>query len=670
MYVWKSCYFNGITVATGASGQWVGAISSVWSVPGNWCGGIVPLASSDAVINTSPFYPIITSTTDITNFNLGIGTTITVSSAFRIAGNFVNDGNFVVTSGSQFQLNGSGNQNVSGSAIIATPNLQIWGSGTKTLNNIVSVSGTLTMGSASAVLASNGNLVLASNLNGTARVSSISGTATITGNVCVQNYMGAKINRRYLSFPVRGATVLQLKSSIWVNGPASDPLFDTPNFIPSVLVYDETMVGQVNIGKRVINSTAHQFVSGVGYEVLVRPRTVPSNETRASQPSTPVTLEVVGTLNQGTQNLPLTFTNTGNSTADGFNFVGNPYPSNINWTAPGWTKTNIAPSIYFLDPGTSLTSTTTMAGQAYTYIPGPVGCVPAKAGCNALIAQGQGFYVLVTAAGAELSATELVKSSGIAIRNFRTEDETTTNFVRVTASASNGLIDETLLQVGDEFTDSYDNAAVDVKKFANAVLNLSTQSQEGYNLVLNSLPLADTNKTIPLVFSSNQSGTYSLKVSQQLLSTNAPKLFIKNNIDSSLTEVVGEETVSFVHTTSVTSAPKYSLVMRKSPRKESPAENVATMTLFKNGDKYNVNVFPNPFLDDITLVFKEKVNEDITITISNTLGKEVFEKTYSHLDILSGKLIIEKLDIPSSAYILRIKTANGQSSQSVKVIKL
>ncbi|TAF72674.1 MAG: hypothetical protein EAZ53_15375, partial [Bacteroidetes bacterium] len=620
-----SCLFNnpavsnGITVSYGASGQWIGAVSNVWTVPGNWCGGIVPTSASDAVINTAPTYPLITATTDIRNFNLGVGTNITISSPFRIAGDFVNNGNFIVTGNNQFQLNGSGNQAISGSSITRSPNLQIWGAGTKTLNSGVEVSNRLTMGSTSAVLASNGNLTLLSNASGTASVSSMSGTAAITGNVRVQNYMGSKINRRYLSFPVSGATLLQLKSSIWLNGPASDANFDTPNFIPSVLVYDETMTGQVNIGKKVVTSTSQTFATGVGYEILVRPRTVASNETRANQPTTPVTLEVVGTLNQGNQTIPISFTNTGNGTADGYNFVGNPYPSNIDWTVPGWTKTNIAPSIYFLDPGSSLTATTSLAGQSYTYIPG-TGCVPAVAGCNSLIAQGQGFYVLATASGAVLSATESVKSIGVARRNFRTEEDNSTDLIRVTATAPNGMIDETVLRVGDSFTDGYDNAAVDVKKFPNANINLSTKSQEGYNLVLNSMPIADTNKVIPLVFASNISGVYSLKVSTNSLATSAPQLYIRNNADSSLVEVTSEETVTFVHVSSVTSAPKYSLVMKKPARVETPQtpqEQQNPQSIKENGNKNSVMVYPNPFSEGITIVFGKAIEEEVTIVLQN-----------------------------------------------------
>ncbi|TAF75138.1 MAG: hypothetical protein EAZ53_06510, partial [Bacteroidetes bacterium] len=60
--------------------------------------------------------------------------------------------------------------------------------------------------------------------------------------------------------------------------------------------------------------------------------------------------------------------------------------------------------------------------------------------------------------------------------------------------------------------------------------------------------------------------------------------------------------------------------------------------------------------------------EEVTIVLQNMLGNEVFKKTYSSLDTKSGKLEIEKLEIPNSTYLMVIKTSNGVY-QTVKVSK-
>lgn len=59
-----------------------------------------------------------------------------------------------------------------------------------------------------------------------------------------------------------------------------------------------------------------------------------------------------GTLNNGFYNLPVYATDQnggGIGDGEGWNLVGNPYPSAVNWTAAGWTKTNLSGSVYVYD---------------------------------------------------------------------------------------------------------------------------------------------------------------------------------------------------------------------------------------------------------------------------------------------------------------------------------
>jgi hypothetical protein len=71
----------------------------------------------------------------------------------------------------------------------------------------------------------------------------------------------------------------------------------------------------------------------------------------------------------------------------------------------------------------------------------------------------------------------------------------------------------------------------------------------------------------------------------------------------------------------------------------------------------SIQVFPNPFKDELTI----EVNEPSQITITNALGQVV--KTVD----VNGKTIIETNDLPKALYILTIKTQNG--SKDIKLIK-
>jgi hypothetical protein len=76
------------------------------------------------------------------------------------------------------------------------------------------------------------------------------------------------------------------------------------------------------------------------------------NDNRYNDPL-PYLLEVNGLENEGTGgqiDLNVTYT----AEADtGWNMVGNPYGSAIDWGHPSWTKTNIEPTIYVWDPNTN-----------------------------------------------------------------------------------------------------------------------------------------------------------------------------------------------------------------------------------------------------------------------------------------------------------------------------
>ncbi|HOT15367.1 MAG TPA: fibronectin type III domain-containing protein, partial [Bacteroidales bacterium] len=68
------------------------------------------------------------------------------------------------------------------------------------------------------------------------------------------------------------------------------------------------------------------------------------------------TINFTGTFNTGNQSVALT--NTGADANHGYNLVGNPYPSAIDWEASsGWTKTNISRTIWIWNPYTQVYST-------------------------------------------------------------------------------------------------------------------------------------------------------------------------------------------------------------------------------------------------------------------------------------------------------------------------
>jgi len=143
------------------------------------------------------------------------------------------------------------------------------------------------------------------------------------------------------------------------------------------------------------------------------------------------TVAYTGTLNTGTISTPLT------KGGAGWNFVGNPYPSSVDWDAAGWTKTSIVTNTYYAWTGTTYASYNGSGGTngGTRYIP------PA-----------QGFFVQASAAGT-LGVTNAVRTHST--QDFWKSDENMMN--RLSMTVSNGdLNDETVIYFNENATSGLD----------------------------------------------------------------------------------------------------------------------------------------------------------------------------------------------------------------------
>src|SRR4029077_10878591 len=136
--------------------------------------------------------------------------------------------------------------------------------------------------------------------------------------------------------------------------------------------------------------------------------------------------------------LPVSFTSSGVLLNDGWNLVGNPFPSTIDWNSPtGWTRTNLDGAIHTTDNGGTLIQ--------YAYWNGIAG----TNGGSRYIASGQGFWVKASAAGPVLQANENSKASAAQTRFFR--EAPLTNLLRITMKIGSTR-DETVIHFREDAT--------------------------------------------------------------------------------------------------------------------------------------------------------------------------------------------------------------------------
>ena len=239
------------------------------------------------------------------------------------------------------------------------------------------------------------NLILlstADNPTSDGSIGALSGVAVsvLNGSYTAQRFVSSE-NRiyRYISAPVVGATVAQLKAAIPVTGIFTDPSDGTStppctgciSTKPSLFSFNETTAvydtGFPGAGQ---SSGGTTFANGRGYSAFFRHTglgavgivTINFNGTHPSSAGVPLTVSPN----------PL-----------GYSLVGNPYPSAIVWNnGAGWVKTNIGDNIVIRDN----------AGSNVTF--------SAAAG-NGVIAAGQSFWVQSSAAGASLQVNENAKTA-------------------------------------------------------------------------------------------------------------------------------------------------------------------------------------------------------------------------------------------------------------------
>jgi len=212
------------------------------------------------------------------------------------------------------------------------------------------------------ILSTNGNLLtLLSTASQTALVDA-TGAGDVTGRVIMQRYLPSGFGYKFFSSPFKTSTVNEFSNDL-----------DLGASFPTFYRYDENRVsaGWVNY-----TATAGFLEPLEGYAANFGTSVAPK------------TVDIGGELNRGP--VQKTVLNHNQPYTLGFNLVGNPYPSPIDWDSPssGWTRINIDNAVYYFD----FTNVDQYSGTYSSYIGG----VSSDGIANNLIPAMQGFFVHVS----------------------------------------------------------------------------------------------------------------------------------------------------------------------------------------------------------------------------------------------------------------------------------
>jgi hypothetical protein len=264
------------------------------------------------------------------------------------------------------------------------------------------------------------------------------------------------------------------------------------------------------------------------------------------------TVDWAGTLNTGiTTNT--TLTNTTGTSSTGYNFVGNPFPSAIDWdVTQGWTKTNLDNAIYIWNPA---------VGQYGSYVGGSV-----VNGVTNIIPSGQAFFVHVSNG----SATGSITVNNIA----RLHDNkpffkgTTTNneLIKLNIlSDINTYSDEVIVRFNESATENFDPDfdAYDILAGLEEAPSIYTVSNDNSNLSINSLKTTDNDITVPVMVEVGIDGIYSIEA-VQLSNIEDKYIYLKDLKEDIITELTEQTVYSFY--SSINDDPaRFEILFKSSP---------------------------------------------------------------------------------------------------------
>ena len=338
-----------------------------------------------------------------------------------------------------------------------------------TLLGPLNISGILTAQNGN--LASGGNLTLLSTASQTALING-TGNGDITGNITMQRYLSSGLGYKYFSSPFQAATVGEFGDDMDLTAPFTTFYrFDENRNISGVPASGWV---KYNLAANLLNPMS-------GYAVNFGPV------------ANAKTVDVTGIVNNGSLSIHLY--NHDQIYTTGFNLVGNPYPSPIDWDLVSPNNINIDKAIYFFN------ATDEYSGTYTSYVEG----VSSNTATN-IIPSMQGFFVHVTPSfpvEGTLVMDNSVRITDLTSPFAKSANKGSVPLLRLSAGFSDDTssYDPVVIYFDDKASTNFDTQLDALKLFNtdSEIPNLFSVSTDEYDLSINALPfISEKSLTVPL----------------------------------------------------------------------------------------------------------------------------------------------------------------------------
>ncbi len=720
------------TTVTVNGNTWTGIAGIDWSNPANWCGNIVPTGASDAIIPSVPNLPVLTSSVAVNNLTMQSGATLTLTgNTLTINGTYSGTGTLTGSSASglvvnttsnagtiYFTPNDFANNKITNNYLKA---LMLNSNATATIGDSLNIAvgtftdpGSLVVGSATgsnAILhtddvSGGGVLTLKSNVNGDARVAESYGT--IKGNVVVERYIPPRRAWRFVTAPVKSNQTInqswqegQVNTAYYPLPGSSDrfPGYGTEITNDNLAAHGYDLNTTTNPSIRYWDPAANDFLAlpqtgGTlttmlndysGYYLFVRGSRAINLSQAIYAPPDPTVLRANGTLGETGINSNKVSINSGTMPANSYLFVGNPYASAIKLSDVLHSRiTGFKPDIFWVwDPkingslgvGTYVAFSSGVwqtVGGSYSATDPPV------------IQSGQAFMVRLdngnTSGSLEFDQVDknITEANvfGIQQQNQQTVFHTT-----LMTPLGNDL---TLLDGVAAAFGTSNSAGID-KKNASKKWNTT----ESIGLFRNNTWQAIEFRPVPILTDTlfyslyylNQK-SYALQITAQDVPAGFPQAWLVDKYLNTKTalDISKPLTYSFTANSDVNSyRNRFMLVFKRqfvaTPVPVTKVANQANPGTTGNANsiatsKSSIDIYPNPIAtgEKVTLKFSNMVKGRYEVTITNTGGKALAEKTIMHDGGSSSHTLQTDSRWAAGSYILQITSENGYSLTTKLII--
>ena len=631
------------------STTWLGNGTTNWFAAGNWSNG-VPTSLLNAVVpgNTAP-YPAIASGNAMTNsLTIGTGASLALSGGtLDVKAGLSNSGTISASAGTT-SLSGTNTQLIGGSGSTQLWNLTVANANGAVQIGAVSIHGVLAP--ASGDLTSNGQpLTLLSDVIGTALVDN-TGTGSVNGNATVQRYIAAGNagpGYRHYSAPVMGSTVADLTTAGFTpeisQGSAynnsATPATTTP--FPTVFGYDQS---------RLATATNNLMAFDKGFVVpasLATPLAV--GRGYIANISGSELVDFVGSLTTGPQTLNLS-RNGGaspNAVEAGWQLVGNPYPSPLDYSqVAALDRAGLDAAIYVY------ASTGPYVGAYRSYAAG-FG--------NPVLPVAQAFFTRVSS-GQTTGTLTFRNSQRLTTPNstlFQRSTADTRPLVQLELRAGNGTADPLYAYAEQGTTTGFD-AQYDARKLSNpSGLNLASVATTGEALAIDGRPAFTTSTVLPLMVGVPAAGTYTLAVASL---NNLPA-----TLDALLTDAATGQTVNLrlqpAYTFSVTSTQAAASIAARFTLHFAARPALATASALTAAE---VTLYPNPAHQAFTVLVPAVAGAtQLHADLLNSLG-QVVRRQDAALAAAGARLAVDATGLAAGIYTLRLQV--GATTLAKRVV--